>query len=46
MALGLESSHLASFYFASSVSAVSRWPGPSPVPEAVTEDPRVAQDIG
>ncbi|KAM0749958.1 L-aminoadipate-semialdehyde dehydrogenase [Meredithblackwellia eburnea MCA 4105] len=44
--LCLDSDYLASFYFASSVSAVASWPGPSSVPEAVTEDPNVAQGMG
>lgn len=38
-----QSAHL---YFASSVSAVFAWPGPGDVPEAVTDDPAVAQNMG
>jgi len=37
---------LADFYFASSVSAVAAWPGPGAVPEAITDDPSVAQGMG
>ncbi|KAI5478357.1 hypothetical protein MNV49_005208 [Pseudohyphozyma bogoriensis] len=44
--LQLDSDYLASFYFASSVSAVASWPGPGNVPEAVTPDPETAQDMG
>ncbi|KAK4703977.1 hypothetical protein P7C70_g2238, partial [Phenoliferia sp. Uapishka_3] len=45
--LCLESTHTANFYFASSVSAVAWWDGPSQlVPEAVLDDPEVAQAMG
>ena len=36
----------ARLYFASSISAVFNWSGPGDVPEAVAQDPAVAQDIG
>lgn len=36
----------AKFFFASSVSAVANWPGPGLVPEAVTDNPAVAQEMG
>lgn len=44
--LCLESPTVADFYFASSVSSVMAWPGPGPVPEAVTNDTSVAQGMG
>ncbi|KAL8281447.1 hypothetical protein RQP46_006131 [Phenoliferia psychrophenolica] len=44
--LCLESSHLADFYFASSISAVGAWPGSGRIPERVTEDPAMAMDMG
>ncbi|KAH7929842.1 putative aminoadipate reductase [Leucogyrophana mollusca] len=46
LALASPHSHPADFYFASSVSAVAAWPGPGSVPEAVTDDPFVAQGLG
>ncbi|EIW83278.1 L-aminoadipate-semialdehyde dehydrogenase [Coniophora puteana RWD-64-598 SS2] len=48
MQLALSSSRPipADFYFASSVSAVASWPGPSAVPEAIMMDPSVAQGMG
>ncbi|KAG8879407.1 hypothetical protein FRB97_001634 [Tulasnella sp. 331] len=46
MNLGLASNHQASFYFSSSVSAVAAWPGPEAVPEEITADPNVAQEMG
>ncbi|KAH7912004.1 L-aminoadipate-semialdehyde dehydrogenase [Hygrophoropsis aurantiaca] len=46
LALASPHAHPADFYFASSISAVASWPGPGPVPEAVTESPLVAQGIG
>ncbi|KAG2036041.1 L-aminoadipate-semialdehyde dehydrogenase [Suillus americanus] len=36
----------ADFYFASSISAVGAWPGPESIPEAITDDPSVAQGLG
>lgn len=37
----------AQFFFASSVSAVANWPvGQGLVPEAVTDNPAVAQEMG
>ncbi|KAG1732264.1 putative aminoadipate reductase [Suillus paluster] len=36
----------ADFYFASSISAVTAWRGPEPIPEAITDDPSVAQGLG
>ncbi|TNY17771.1 L-aminoadipate-semialdehyde dehydrogenase [Rhodotorula diobovata] len=44
--LCLSSRHLAFFFFASSVSAVAAYSGPSDVPEAVTDDPHSAQQMG
>ncbi|KAG8964763.1 hypothetical protein FRC03_001374 [Tulasnella sp. 419] len=48
MKLGLASPYpeRTSFYFSSSVSAVAGWKGPSIVPEQVTDDPAVAQNMG
>ncbi|KAF8839463.1 L-aminoadipate-semialdehyde dehydrogenase [Paxillus ammoniavirescens] len=46
LALSSPHSHPSKFFFASSVSAVASWPGPRDVPEAVTDDPFVAQDMG
>ncbi|KAG2146015.1 putative aminoadipate reductase [Suillus bovinus] len=36
----------ADFYFASSISAVAAWRGPGSIPEAITDDPSVAQEMG
>ncbi|KAG1775414.1 L-aminoadipate-semialdehyde dehydrogenase [Suillus placidus] len=36
----------ADFYFASSISAVAAWRGPESIPEAITDDPSVAQGLG
>ncbi|KIJ67974.1 hypothetical protein HYDPIDRAFT_83419 [Hydnomerulius pinastri MD-312] len=36
----------AKFFFSSSISAVASWRGPTDVPEAVTDDPSVAQPLG
>lgn len=36
----------ADFYFASSISAVAAWHGPDSIPEAITDDPSVAQGLG
>ncbi|KAG1862517.1 L-aminoadipate-semialdehyde dehydrogenase [Suillus subalutaceus] len=36
----------ADFYFASSISAVGAWRGPDSIPEAITDDPSVAQGLG
>ncbi|KAG1808219.1 L-aminoadipate-semialdehyde dehydrogenase [Suillus subaureus] len=46
--LALSSPHPrpADFYFASSVSAVAAWRGPDSIPEAITDDPSVAQGLG
>ncbi|GJN93246.1 hypothetical protein Rhopal_006293-T1 [Rhodotorula paludigena] len=44
--LCLNSRNLATFYFASSVSAVAAYAGAGDVPEAVTEDPSYAQGMG
>jgi nucleoside-diphosphate-sugar epimerase len=44
--LCLESSNLAAFYFASSVSAVAAYSRDGDVPEGVTEDPNSAQGMG
>ncbi|KAG2076388.1 L-aminoadipate-semialdehyde dehydrogenase [Suillus decipiens] len=46
--LALASTHPqpADFYFASSVSAVAGWRGPESIPEAITDDPSVAQGLG
>lgn len=46
LAVADPSTPAAHFYFASSVSAVFAWPGPGDVPEEVTDDPSVAQDMG
>ncbi|KIJ19149.1 hypothetical protein PAXINDRAFT_161353 [Paxillus involutus ATCC 200175] len=46
LALSSPHPHPSKFFFASSVSAVASWPGPGDVPEAVTDDPFVAQDMG
>lgn len=36
----------ADFYFASSISAVAAWRGPESIPEAILDDPSVAQGLG
>ncbi|KAG1858184.1 L-aminoadipate-semialdehyde dehydrogenase [Suillus subluteus] len=36
----------ADFYFSSSISAVGAWRGPDSIPEAITDDPSVAQGLG
>lgn len=48
MHLALSSPHpeRVKFFFASSISAVLNWPGPGSVPEAVIDDPAVAQGMG
>ncbi|KAH0827399.1 male sterility protein-domain-containing protein [Lanmaoa asiatica] len=46
LALSSPRSQPAKFFFASSVSAVANWPGPGLVPEAVTDNPAVAQEMG
>ncbi|KAG6378292.1 male sterility protein-domain-containing protein [Boletus reticuloceps] len=46
LALSSPRSQPAKFFFASSVSAVANWPGPGLVPEAVTDNPVVAQEMG
>lgn len=46
MQLCLKPSTPANFYFSSSVSSVFAWPGPGLVPEAVTEKPEYAQNMG
>lgn len=46
MKLALVPSTPGDFYFSSSVSSVFGWAGPGPVPEAVTESPSNAQNMG
>lgn len=46
LALSSPRSQPAKFFFSSSVSAVANWPGPGLVPEAVTDNPTVAQEMG
>ncbi|KAF8549988.1 L-aminoadipate-semialdehyde dehydrogenase [Imleria badia] len=46
LALSSPRAQPAKFFFASSVSAVANWPGPGLVPEAVTDNPEVAQEMG
>ena len=46
LALSSPRSQPAKFFFSSSISAVANWPGPGLVPEAVTDNPAVAQEIG
>ncbi|KAG8213592.1 L-aminoadipate-semialdehyde dehydrogenase [Butyriboletus roseoflavus] len=46
LALSSPRSQPAKFFFASSISAVANWPGPGLVPEVVTDNPAVAQEIG
>ncbi|KAF8441638.1 L-aminoadipate-semialdehyde dehydrogenase [Boletus edulis BED1] len=46
LALSSPRSQPAKFFFASSVSAVANWPGPGLVPEAVMDNPAVAQEMG
>lgn len=36
----------AKFFFASSISVVANWTRPGLVPEAVTDNPAVAQEMG
>ncbi|KZO94102.1 acetyl-CoA synthetase-like protein [Calocera viscosa TUFC12733] len=46
LALHVPSQRPPKFFFSSSISAVFAWKGPSPVPESVTDDPHVAQNMG
>ncbi|OAX43282.1 L-aminoadipate-semialdehyde dehydrogenase [Rhizopogon vinicolor AM-OR11-026] len=46
LALASPRSRPADFYFASSISAVAAWHGPGSIPEAIMDDPSVAQGLG
>ena len=46
LALSSPRAEPAKFFFASSISAVANWPGSGLVPETVTDNPAVAQEIG